>query len=173
MVSISCGINHQEFYVDPLDITLSMEYLNDDIYRLHIDKGNSNYVDNYIDFRYELSEMPCMWLYFPYGKSDAIYIREENGRVESYQCNDYQINVSRTIMLDSIPNTGYNFTYDKNNPIIILTDSCKVEIPCVTILIEPYISDIVVFDDINKKQYKMKKGDEIEVLPLNTYRRVH
>lgn len=167
IITMSCGSNQDEFYIDPLDITLSIEYLNNDTYRLHLDQGNSNYGENYIDFRYRLSEMPCMWLYFPYGKSDTIYIREENGRVESWQCKDYLIHISETRDRDSVPIKGLSLTYDKNSRYIYLTDSTLDEIPYVSVLIEPFLSETIVLDKINGVGYHMVDGVK-EIYSLNT-----
>lgn len=167
MLATSCVSNQDKFYVDPLDITLSMEYLDDDIYRLHLDKGDSDYGGNYIDFKYKLSEMPCLWLYFPYGKSDTIYIREENGRVESNQCPDYHMMISKPTSRDFVPNRGLSLTYDKNYRYIYLTDSTLNELPYVSVLIGPYISETIVLDKINGKGYHMEDGVK-EIYSLST-----
>lgn len=168
MMWISCGSYQNEFYVDSLDIRLSKDYIGNGLYRLHIGKGDSDSSYNYIDYKYTPSDMPCMWLVFPYGKSDTIYIKEENGIIESYQCNDYKIKVSKIIARDSIPDTGFWFTHDKNGRIFYLTDSSMAKIPCVTILIDAYISGTVVFDDINKIQYQMN-GNIKDTSSLNSY----
>lgn len=166
MALVSCGANQDKFYVDPLDLTLSMEYLNDDIYRLHLIKEDSDSINNYIDFRYELCEMPCMNLYFPYGKLDTIYIQEENGNIVSYQCDNYHIKMVEPMRRDSVPKKGLSLTYDKNYRYFYMTDYTLAEIPCVNVLIEPFFLGTVVSDKINGIRYQMKDGVK-EIYHLN------
>lgn len=165
IISISCESYHNEFYVDPLNIDLTMESLGGDLYRLHLDKEASKTFDNYIDFRYNLCEMPCLALYFPYGKSDTIYVREDTGRIESYHCEDYQIVLQKPMSRDAVHKKGLSITYDKNYRRFILADSSLIEVPCIYVLLYTDMSYTSVDDKINNIGYRINGGVK-ETYPL-------
>lgn len=145
---IACTFKKKVLFIDSIDLSFSIENLDENNYRIYINKGLSDSCADYIDVYYNSSDMPCMTLYFPHGNSDTIYIREDSGIVKRYQSKDFHIIVPKYVITDS---------NNENNYLHEWTDSVFLKELCTSIQFDECMSGISVWNEEGKFQYDLKR----------------
>ena len=136
LLLVSCSFKERRYYIHSLDLTLSINKLGDNMYRVYLNKHDTA-DNNYIDLNYVMSDMPSILLHFPIHDNDTIdtiYIQDREREVKHIESKDYVIVLSRL---------------EKNPKDIVdnyWTDSTMFKIPCVTVWLYSYLDGIIIFN---------------------------
>lgn len=143
MVSIiftGCLKLYRIFYVDELDVFISIEEIYDGRYRIGIYKNQGQINDDYIDVSYKMSEMPSITINFPLDESNNINIINRYDIVESYKSTNLKIIYPEVDCnkLDEI--IAYN----------VWCDSVKSITPSISITLDGYLDNLIIWDGNGK-----------------------
>lgn len=144
----ACTFKKKVLFIDSIGLSFTIQNLDENNYRICINKGLSDSCDGYIDVYYNSTDMPCMTLYFPHGNSDTIYIREHSGIVRRYQSKDFHIIVPKYVLTDS---------NNENNYLHEWSDSTFLKERCTSIQFDECMGGISVWDEEGKFQYDLKR----------------
>lgn len=140
IIFTGCLKLYRIFYVDELDVFISIEEIYDGRYRIGIYKNQGQINDDYIDVSYKMSEMPSITMNFPLDESNNINIINRYDIVESYKSTNLKIiypEVDRN-KLDEI--IAYN----------VWCDSVKSITPSISITLDGYLDNLIIWNGNGK-----------------------
>lgn len=147
----SCYYRRSYYYVDSIDMIISMDRIDYDknIYRIYISDRHNVTDNNYIEICKPPTEMPSVTFYFPireFGKMDTIYIEDRYSEIFNYNSKNYTFIVS-SIECESEVYNGHNWGW---------SDSTLFKTPCIQAQIGPYFRSVTVFDEHGKPSKAQK-----------------
>ena len=135
----SCSFKEEHCYVNSLDLTISINKLGKDQYRVWLNNAQNNLRCNYIDINYHPSEMPSITLFFPISKSgsiDTVYVKDRWHEVVQYDSKDFVIVLSTLNTQDS-ESTGHSAEW---------TDSTMFITSCIQVELNPFLEGVTIYD---------------------------
>lgn len=136
----SCHYDRKDHYVATLDLTVSIDRIGVDLYRVYLNKAHNHTDSNYIDIHPFASDMNSLVLHFPLHKSgttDTVYVREDESEVLDYESKDFHLIVPELKDIRVGPDMY----------ISEWADSTMFKIPCTWVMIDPFYDGMTVFDD--------------------------
>lgn len=147
----SCYYRRSYYYVDSIDMIISMDRIDydKDIYRIYLSDRHNVNDSNYIEICKPPTEMPSVTFCFPIresGKIDTVYIMDTYSEISGYNSKDYTFIVS-----------NYGETRDEfNRQAWGWSDSTLFKTPCIQAQIGPYFRSVTVFDEHGKPTQAQK-----------------
>lgn len=136
----SCCFKERHYRVDSLGVTISINRIGEDRYRVWLNNKQNNLRCNYIDLNYHPSEMPSIKLYFPISKSgtiDTVYVRDDYNEVAHYESKDF------VFVISTFEDQPYSSIKDYGR----WTDSTMFKVPTVRVQLNAYLDGITIFDE--------------------------
>lgn len=135
---VSCVFTPRVYYVDSVGMTLSIDRIGDDLYRVYIDNGHNISGRNYIDVIYHMSEMPSVTFYFPFKGSYTdttytVYVADRDSEVTQHKSKDFNIEIPKF----------YQKYPGASSP--EWTDSTMFRTPCIQVVLNAYLDGIHVW----------------------------
>lgn len=135
---VSCAFHQGTYYVDSCDMTISIDQIDYDLYRVYLDTGHDISCRNYIDVTYHMSEMPSVTFYFPFKGSDTnttytVYVADRDNEVTQYKSKDFNIEIPKF----------YQKYPGASSP--EWTDSTMFRTPCIQVVLNAYLDGIDVW----------------------------
>jgi len=121
------------------DLTISIDRIGRDRYRVWLNDKQNNLRCNYIDINHYSSDSPSISLYFPITKSgaiDTVYVRDNDHEVAHYESKDF------VFVISTFENQPYSSIKDYGR----WTDSTMFKVPCVGVSLRASLNRIMVFD---------------------------
>lgn len=136
----SCSFKEEHYYIDSLDLNISINKLGKDQYRVCFNTKQNKLCSNYIDLNYHPSEMPSISLLFPIslsGSIDTVYVKDLWHEVVQYQSKDFVIVLS-TLRPRTSGLVGSSVEW---------TDSTMFRRPCVQVELNPFLTGVTINDE--------------------------
>lgn len=138
---VSCVFHQETYYVDSCNITISIDKIEDDLYRVYLDTGQHISGRNYIDFHYPTEGMSSIALYFPFEKSnmnsmDTVYVADKQCLIS--QCKSEYSKIIVTTFGNPI-SSGKSTESDHE-----WSDSTLFRVPCIEVRLNAYLDGITV-----------------------------
>lgn len=147
----SCYYRRSYYYVDSIDMIISMDRIDydKDIYRIYLSDRHNVNDSNYIEICKPPTEMPSVTFCFPIrksGKMDTVYIKDRFSEISGYNSTDYTFIVSNLVETHN-NSSGFNFGW---------SDSIMFKTPCIEVQVGPYFKSLTVFDEHGKPTQAQK-----------------
>ena len=137
---VSCFDIERRFHVDSLDLTISINRLGTNRYRVWLNTKHNNLRCNYIDINHYSSDLPSISFYFPISKSgmiDTVYVKDDYNEVVQYESKDFVFVIS-TFDVQTYESTAYSMQW---------TDSTMFKVPCVEVSLRAGLDRVMVFNN--------------------------